>query len=197
VRLDAAHSVPSVATITGSGLTLRAGSRALQDVRSRPCDRQSDVQNGKRSHGRPARVGACTRTHAAGHQIWSRAPLASCRQTFCRGRQRSNPVPGSWPICAAMTTSSFPAHHQERPSGHPDTATSARRARRERSAVASSIVEAESGLCYCSVANGPNGSSSSTKPPPAVLSLVAGSGLRPSAKARSSMRRPCSIPGNP
>jgi hypothetical protein len=45
---------------------------------------------------------------------------------------------------------------------------------------------------YCS-----NGSPPSTKPPAATLSLVAGSGPRPSAKARSSMRRPCNIPGRP
>jgi hypothetical protein len=37
----------------------------------------------------------------------------------------------------------------------------------------------------------------STKPPAATLSLVAGSGPRPSAKARSSMRRPCNILGRP
>jgi hypothetical protein len=41
-----------------------------------------------------------------------------------------------------------------------------------------------------------NGSASSTKLP-RVLSRVAGSGPRPSAKANSSVRRPCSRPGRP
>jgi hypothetical protein len=41
-----------------------------------------------------------------------------------------------------------------------------------------------------------NGSASSTKLP-CVLSLIAGSGPRPFANARSSMRRPCSRPGRP
>jgi hypothetical protein len=41
-----------------------------------------------------------------------------------------------------------------------------------------------------------NRSSSNIKPP-FMASLVNGSGPRPSAKARSSMRRPCMIPGRP
>jgi hypothetical protein len=51
------------------------------------------------------------------------------------------------------------------------------------------------GTPYCSVANGPRGSPPRIRPPAATLSRVAGSGPRPSAKARSSKRRPCNIPG--
>jgi hypothetical protein len=50
---------------------------------------------------------------------------------------------------------------------------------------------------YCSVANGSKGSPPRIKPPAATLSRVAGSGPRPSTKARSSTRRPCNIPGRP